>query len=136
MGFSNPEALSKVLDALRLPQFPHQNEDNAERCIPLSRSPDINIIICGTVAEPVLAWGGHVLEANRNPCRRLRRKRETKALEADIILYVKEYMARQTRCLHALSCTPLSSPEAGSEQKDGYHHVYGCSSVWMTKSCF
>lgn len=30
MGFSNPEALGKVLDALGLPQFPHQNGDNAE----------------------------------------------------------------------------------------------------------
>lgn len=63
MGFSNPEALGKVLDALGLSQFPHQNGDNAERCVPLTRSPDSNIIICGTVAELVLGWRGHVLEA-------------------------------------------------------------------------
>lgn len=106
MGFSNLEALGKVLDALGLPQFPHQDGDNAERCVPLTRSPDINIIICGTVAELVLGWGGHVLEADRNPCRGLRGRRETKASEAGIILYVEEYMTRQARCLHALSCTP------------------------------
>lgn len=67
-GLSNPEALGKVLDALVLPQFPHQNGGNAERCVPLPRSPDINITICGTVAEPVLGWERHILEADRNPC--------------------------------------------------------------------